>query len=176
MAFEEATPNFDAPIPGQSLTAELGARPWQSKPQYSTVDEAVEYYMSRMTTEDFMDQLIDVMEMGVPITNLANSMQLASVMEGVHTVDVGMLIMPVLVEMMMLVGDSAGIEYDSGLDKKINKDRVRDTLIIKTARKLQKQLNDEKNGEKEMPVAKPEIAKEEEVQEEPKGLMGRRVA
>lgn len=169
-------PRFDAPIPGMSMTAELGARPWQSPPQYATVDEAIEYYLDRMSSDDFLDQLTDVMEMGIPITTIANTMQLGNVMEGVHTVDVGMLIMPVLVEMMMLVGDSAGIEYDSGLDKKINKDRVRDTLVIKTARKLQKQLNAEKNGDEETPVAKPEIEKEEKTQEEPKGLMGRRVA
>ena len=43
-------PSFDAPIPGQSLTAELGARPWQSKPQYSTVDETIDYYMERMSS------------------------------------------------------------------------------------------------------------------------------
>lgn len=112
-------PRFDAPIPGMSMTAELGARPWQSPPQYATVDEAIEYYLDRMSSDDFLDQLTDVMEMGIPITTIANTMQLGNVMEGVHTVDVGMLIMPVLVEMMMLVGDSAGIEYDSGLDKKI---------------------------------------------------------
>ena len=177
-------PRFDAPIPGMSMTAELGARPWQSPPQYSTVDDAIEYYLDRMSSDDFLDQLTDVMEMGIPITTIANTMQLGNVMEGVHTVDVGMLIMPVLVEMMMLVGDSAGIEYDSGLDKKINKDRVRDTLVVKTARKLQKQLNDEKDvpkGSHKMPDGsimkdkKMSVAKEEEVQEEPKGLMGRRV-
>ena len=33
--------SFDAPIPGMSMTHELGARPWQSPPQYSTVDEVI---------------------------------------------------------------------------------------------------------------------------------------
>ena len=32
---------FDAPVAGQSLTAEVGARPWQQPAQYSTV--AVSY-------------------------------------------------------------------------------------------------------------------------------------
>ena len=39
------------------------------------------------------------MEMGVPLTVLANTIQLASVMEGVHTVDVGILIIPIIVEL-----------------------------------------------------------------------------
>ena len=137
-------PRFDAPIPGMSMTHELGARPWQSPPQYSTVDDAIEYYLDRMSSDDFLDQLTDILEMGVPVTTLANTLQLGNVMEGVHTIDVGMLVLPVLVEMMMLVGDSAGIEYDSGLDKRINKDKVRDSLVIKTAQKLQKHLLERK--------------------------------
>ena len=32
---ETNEPMFDGPIPGESLTAELGARPWQSPPQYA---------------------------------------------------------------------------------------------------------------------------------------------
>jgi hypothetical protein len=53
--------SFDAPIPGMSMTAELGARPWQSPPQYATVDDAIEYYLDRMASEEFLDQLTDVM-------------------------------------------------------------------------------------------------------------------
>ena len=165
-------PRFDAPIPGMSMTHELGARPWQSPPQYSTVDDAIEYYLDRMSSDDFLDQLTDILEMGVPVTTLANTLQLGNVMEGVHTIDVGMLVLPVLVEMMMLVGDSAGIEYDSGLDKRINKDKVRDSLVIKTAQKLQKQLNEEKDTKKKEPEVV--VEEEEDKEAQPKGLMGRR--
>ena len=49
---------FDAPIPGISLTHELGARPWQQPAQFPTVDEAIEYYMNSMATEEFMDQIL----------------------------------------------------------------------------------------------------------------------
>jgi len=97
-------------------------------------------------------------------------------MEGVHSVDVGMLVLPVLVEMMMLVGDSAGIEYDSGLSKEapMNKKRTRNTLVAKTARKLQMQLN-EQEGKEDEPMVDEPIEMEEDVPEEkPKGLMGRR--
>lgn len=160
-------PLFDAPIPGMSLTHELGARPWQNPPQYTTVDEAIEYYLARMSTEEFNDQLIDIMEMGVPLTSLANTIQMSSVMDGKHSVDVGMLVMPVLIEMMMLIGDSAGIEYDSGLEDP-NKVQTRPSLIAK----LKKKLQDEKDKPSEEPE---EIEPEEEImQEETKGLMARR--
>jgi len=174
MALDE--PRFDAPVPGMSMLHELGGRPWQSPPKLSSVDEAVDYYLERMSSEDFLEQLEDVLEMGIPITSIANTMQLGGVMEGIHSVDVGMLVLPVLVEMMMLVGDSAGIEYDSGLEKKtqMTKNRTRNTLVAKTARKLQIELNKKKNGEE----TKEEVVEEEmEMPTEQKresGLMSRR--
>lgn len=108
---------FDAPIPGQSLTAPLGGRPWQSPPQYATVEEALDYYIPRIDSDEVSSQLIDVMEMGIPVTTIANTMQLSGVLEGKHSVDVGMLILPVLVELLMLIGDTAKVKYTSGLEK-----------------------------------------------------------
>ena len=93
---------FDAAIPGQSLTAELGSRPWQQPAQYTTVEEALDYYIPRLESEEVSAQLLDVLEMGIPVTTVANTLQLGSVMEGKHSVDVGMLILPVLVELIML--------------------------------------------------------------------------
>jgi len=110
-------PPLDAPIPGQSLTHELGARPWQQPAQYTTVEDALDYYIPRLESEEVTNQLLDVLEMGIPVTTVANTMQLGSVMEGKHSVDVGMLILPVLVELIMLIADSAKVEYTSGLEK-----------------------------------------------------------
>ena len=160
-----AEPLFDAPIPGQSLTAELGGRPWQSPAQYPTVDESIEYYMSRMATDEFADSLLEVMEMGIPLTTMANTIQMSSVMEGKHSVDVGMLVMPMLIEMMMLIGDSAGVEYDNGLTE-LKDDTTKDAVLDNVRRKLK-----EKIGEKE---ETPEVEDVEEEMEEPTGLMARR--
>jgi hypothetical protein len=156
---------FDAPIPGMSLTHELGARPWQQPSQFSTVDEAIEYYMASMTTEEFMDQIIEVLELGVPVTSIANSMQLSSVMEGKHTVDVGMLVVPILMELIMLLGDSAGIDYETGLTNP-DKGKPRNSALAKYAMEYKKKLNK---------VDTEELKKDEESDiEEPKGLMVRK--
>ena len=49
---------FDAPIPGQSLTTEVGARPWQQEPMYSTVEEAFEYYATRVSDPEINEPLL----------------------------------------------------------------------------------------------------------------------
>ena len=131
MAKLDAVP-FDAAIPGQSLTAELGSRPWQQPAQYTTVEEALDYYIPRLESEEVSAQLLDVLEMGIPVTTIANTMQLGSVMEGKHSVDVGMLILPVLVELIMLIGDTAGVKYTSGLEKdKVTRSSLVDLAVTK---------------------------------------------
>ena len=102
---------FDAPIPGQSLTAPLGDRPWQNPPQLTTVNEAMEYYLPILINDETLPQLLNILEVGIPITTIADTLMLANVMEGVHSVDVGVLVMPFMIELLQFIGDSQGVEY-----------------------------------------------------------------
>jgi hypothetical protein len=159
-------PSFDAPIPGQSLTAELGARPWQTPSRFSTVDDTIDYYMERMSSEDFMVQLAEVLESGVPVTSIANTIQLSSVMEGIHTVDVGMLVLPMIMEMIMMIGDSADVKYETGLENP-NKPILRDSAMAKAITEYEADL---KNKDEVTETDDKEV----EENEEPTGLMARR--
>jgi len=163
----ETSPSFDAPIAGMSLTHELGARPWQSPAQYPTVEGAIEYYIERMTTEDFKNQLFDVLEMGVTVTAVVNTIQLSSVMEGIHSVDVGILVSPVLMEFVMLLADKAGVEYKTGLE---DTSEPRKTLVLKSINKFREETEDEDADVQEEPV----VSEPEELPEAPTGLMARR--
>jgi len=169
MQFE---PNFDAPIPGQSLTAELGNRPWQGPQQFSTVDEAIDFYMENMSSEEFMVQLVEILESGVPVSVLANTIQLGNVMEGRHSVDVGMLVMPMLMEMIMMIGDSAGIKYDDGMNDP-NKPTIRDSAIAKAVAKYEAKVKDA-DIKDAIDQTDDEQIEEEPEAEESKGLMSRR--
>ncbi len=164
MELEEVS--FDRPIPGQGMTSELGARPWEKPPQYTTVDEALSYYLPKLSDDEFAKNLINVMEMGVPITSLANTIQMSSVMEGRHSVDVGILILPVLIEAMRFIGDSANIEYVVGNEGK--KSKVDDDLAKRVATEMN--LNHEEETEENI-VEETPIESKEEVST---GLMARR--
>ena len=154
---DKIEPTFDAPIAGMSLTHELGARPWQSPAQYSNVDEVIQYYIEKFQIEDAEKSLLDVLEMGVPVSIIANTLQLSSV----HSIDTGLLVLPVLMELIMYIGDKNKVKYDSGLKR--GNTGVRSSLVARAI----KEFKEEKG--KEEPV------KEEQVMvEEPKGLMARR--
>ena len=156
-------PTFDAPIPGMSLTHELGARPWQTPAQFPSVDEAIQYYMESMSSDEFIDQLMDVIEMGVPLADIANTMQLSGVMEGLHSVDVGALISPVLIEMMSFLAESAGVEYVVQA-KQDKEDKISDAKMAKIIQKLELTTEEKEEEENVEEVNKEAIT----------GLMSRR--
>tara|TARA_R110002049_G_scaffold37253_1_gene117641 strand:- start:183 stop:725 length:543 start_codon:yes stop_codon:yes gene_type:complete len=173
--------SFDRPIPGMGMTHELGARPWQTPPTYTTIDEAADYYIEKMSSPEFKNKLLDVMAMKVPLTTVANTMQLSSVMEGLHTVDVGMMMIPILVEVMALIGDSADVDYVTGMDAK---KEARPSMINKIIEDMKSEIGDVEDMDEGMEMQQPQEETEamptEETQEEmpmeqPKGLMARRV-
>tara|TARA_R100000995_G_C3449854_1_gene107582 strand:- start:191 stop:703 length:513 start_codon:yes stop_codon:yes gene_type:complete len=164
-------PLIDAPIPGMSMTHEVGARPWQQPAKYTTVEDASKYYITRMQDKQFTETLVNVLEMGVPITTLANTIQLSSVMQGLHSIDVGMLVLPVIMETIKLVADSADIEYNTGLDEDDSvKIGSKTNDVDVTIGKLS-DLVDEDESVDDLPMD----AEETVVEEEPQmGLMARR--
>ena len=163
---EKEEPQIDAPIPGMSMTAPMGGRPWLKPPQFATVEQAYEFYFAKLADREFVPDLLTIIELGVPLTTIANSFQLASVMEGKHTVDVGIMVIPVIVEMMMAIAEANDVEYVSGMDREKEKDLSNAEIAL--AKK--KGLFDKKV---EKPTKKEE--QEQPTKEEPMmGVMSRR--
>lgn len=156
----------DGPIPGQSLTAPLGDRPWQNPPRYSTVEEAIQYYMPRLTSERMGGQLMDMLEMGVPVDTIVDTVQLGGVMEGLHSVDVGMLISPVLATAIEQMAIAAEVEYKvegQEVDESIPDDSQIAMAMMEAAKSTGKQIKET-----------PEEVEEPTEEPQPKGLMARR--
>ena len=155
-------PSLTAPIPGEGLTHKLGDRPWQKPAQLTSVDEVMPFYREKIMDEEFIPSLLQVIEMGMPLTTIANAMQSAAVMEGVHSIDVGVLMLPIVVEMLKFVAESNKVEYVTGMEER----KIKPNEEITTALAM-KELNEEKSV--------PEAPVEEEPVEETqlKGLMAR---
>lgn len=110
--------------------------------------------------------------MGIPLTTIAQALQIGGVMQGKHTIDVGVLVTPVIIEMLAYVGDEAGVEYNTGLAGGKNKDEISESEIGLALQKIPEVMEntEEEMSKKEEPMEEPI----EQQEAEPMGLMARR--
>tara|TARA_R100000278_G_scaffold119840_1_gene101641 strand:- start:104 stop:640 length:537 start_codon:yes stop_codon:yes gene_type:complete len=163
---------FNAPIPGEMLTAELGGRPWQRPPQFAKVEDIMNYYVDKMTTPKISSNAVSIMEAGVPITTLSETLMTANVMEGVHTIDTGILVVPFIMEMLEYLAEEAGVTPELGLEEDEDNSVV-DSLAAKKAFERFEQETGEQIPKGENPEAPEGQEAPAEEQDQSKGLMAR---
>lgn len=121
---------LEAPIPGMSLTTEPGSVPWEQPPQLVTIQEVADFYINKLTEDqEAIDKTLDAIELGVPLQSLANGTIMFNMMKGIHTVDVGFLVMPILVELFITLAELNDIEYSMTPEDRI-KGKVLDRSLV----------------------------------------------
>lgn len=89
--------NFlSAPIPGQSLTDTPRNYPWERPPQMADHEEVTKYYINKLADQDVMDDLAVLFDGGMPIGPFVESLTTSGVSEGLHSIDVSLIVGPVL--------------------------------------------------------------------------------
>ena len=110
---------------------------------------------------------MDMLEMGIPIDTIVDTVQLSGVMEGVHSVDVGILVSPVLAEAIEQMAIAAEVEHKVMGDEveKTAPDNVEiASAMMEAAKTTGMQIKEEPQEEVVEPVEEPQA----------KGLMARR--
>lgn len=103
---------LSAPIPGMSLTVEPGSVPWEQPPQLVTIQQVADFYIDKLTSdEEAINKSLDAIEMGVPLQTLANGAISYNMMKGIHTIDVGFLVMPIIVELLITLAELNDVKY-----------------------------------------------------------------
>lgn len=108
---------FDAPIPGMAMTAPPKGRPWRKPYQYSTIDEVVEMYTNMIINPEFVRGVKNPVERKIPLATIADMLITTNVMEGKHSLDLAVLVAPVVIEGMKALLDREGISYVVGNER-----------------------------------------------------------
>ena len=131
-----AVTQFGAPIPGNSLfTHAPGERPWERPSRLNTVEEATQFYITKLAREEILDDMMTALVAGIAINPIAEALTLSQVMRGTHTLDVAILVKPVIMEFLAAVADANEIDYkftnkdaQAEIDQK-ERDRMQVVLI-----------------------------------------------
>jgi hypothetical protein len=147
--------------------------------------DALEMYMEKLGDEEALDDIMDMLDIGVPVSVVAGSMLTAGVMNGMHTVDVKLLLKPLLMTQIKTLADVTGVEYKMTMEEYRDRDaEAKQKRAAKLAAKLSMRtgtITKPDPGEEIMMQVEQDITEEEEPvvetpeQEEvmPKGLMAK---
>ena len=98
-------------IPGISLTKEPGNNPWEQPPLYVNLSDVVNYYTEKLTRDESVDVIADALKGNISVVELTNVMIKAGVMQGIHSIDAGMLAFPVIAEIIKTIADISDVGY-----------------------------------------------------------------
>jgi hypothetical protein len=104
--------DFIKPVPpGISWTDEPRSTPWSTPPKLVNVSEIAQTYIDGLSSAEMLNSTLDAIDTGVPLAALAQAMMLTGVAKGGHTIDAGLLVIPVIVEMLVTLAEIHGVDY-----------------------------------------------------------------
>ena len=110
--FDEVGVNpFNAPIPGESLTtAPDMPRAWERPPQYTSQDKAMEAIYMEITVEDSLRKLINIINDGIPLDEIAQVILYKGYTEGKFAPDLMLLLIEPTIYLLIAIADYADIK------------------------------------------------------------------
>ena len=158
--FKEAPNNpFDAPVPGQGMTDKPGNSAWEHPPQYTNTAEAAEYVWDKLTEPQFTEQVIGMLDAGIPVEAIGRIILFSGFSEGKWTPDVAFIITEPIMKMIATIGIQGGVK------------KFRISTQDLTNNTEMKSILDVKKNKAEFEKASKGVQAEIEKQPEQKGLM-----
>ena len=171
---------FDRPIPGQSLTTPSKSAPYERLPDVTDPREALELHFDNLMKEGAMDDALFFLEEGLDLVTLVEGIVRSAVMEGIHSIDISLIIAPVLHEFIKGAALRAGIDFEEGFENKKAKQAITYSRNVSRAKRMLKELRGEDKPDP-MSLEDTEMPEPQETMEQPmeepeqQGLMARRM-
>ena len=155
---------FDSPVPGQSLTDTPGNYPWEHPPQFVDPEEATEYIWVTLHRKELTEQLIGMLDAGVPVEAIGRTILFAGFMEGKFSPDLAFIITEPVMKMIAAIGINGGVEkIVFSLEDLTNRKQLKAITQVKMAKEKVEQItvDVQKDIKKAGLMARPEPEGEE---------------
>ena len=93
-------------------------------------------------------------------------------MEGKHSIDLGVLVSPILVQLMKMIADEEEVKYNNDYE---DKEGIEESLNINAIQLAAHNVENKRNKKAETNLTEEEIILDDTVETEAKGLMSRRI-
>ena len=103
---------MDGPIPGESLTKELGGEPHERPPMYTDPEEVYDFLVEKITSDKVMEKISVSVQLGVPAELVVRAITFVGWAEGYYSIDNMMLVLGPITELTFAILDKSGIDYE----------------------------------------------------------------
>ena len=146
---------FNAPIPGESLTvAPDSTHSWERPPQYTNDEDALEALYFELTELDTLKQLINIIDDGIPLDEIAQVVLYKGYSEGKYNPDLMLMMIEPTIYLLIAIADYANIKdyvlydgEDDDPDTEIPEDNVKPITLDDDDNEVADEPRVEKPGE-----------------------------
>lgn len=128
---------FSGPIPGQSLTLEPKAFPWERPPEITDPEEAIQMHLTRLSDPEMLSGILDMIELdNFDVKTITSGILRGAVANGIHSVDVALIVGPVIHEFIKQAAIAFGLHPVDGFENKKEKEqynKAKNAQIVKKA-------------------------------------------
>ena len=103
---------FNGPVPGQSLTSEPKGFPFERPADIVDPLEALDLHIDNMSKPESIEDALFFLEAGLDLVTLVEGILRSAVMEGIHSLDVSLIIAPVLHEVILSIAKTHNVDFD----------------------------------------------------------------
>ena len=188
---------MNGPIPGQSLTRTPRNALYERPPEIVEPNDAIMYHIRKLSEPERIDNLLFTLEYGLPVRHATQAALTTAVAQGIHNIDISLIIAPVVHKYIVSLAEQAGVPYKDDFDNaEMREEDERNKIKILLTQAMEESPVEERDagyemlGEfaeavPEMDVSQetegevaPEVeelaeAVEEKPQEKPRGLMAK---
>jgi hypothetical protein len=164
--------NFSGPIPGQSLTTPPKGFPWERPPEIVDPEEAIQMHLARLSDPEMLEGVLDLIELdNLDLKTITNGVMRGAVSQGMHSIDVALLVAPVVHEFIKQGAIAFGLNPEDGFDDKEEKAEYKNSKNAELAKKMIKEMG--KAPQETAKEVKAVAVEKKATAEKPKGLMSR---
>ena len=172
---------FERPIPGQSLTTPPKGAPYERPPEITDPMEALDYHLDKIDDADTIQQAMFLLELGIDIVTLTEGILRGGVLGGIHSIDVSLIIAPILHEHIKGYADALDIQYKEGFELNDDEDPPYGRNIMLARKVLEDRgvevdqdiVEEVKTRPEDDEPEEPMMAEQKETPDVSKGLMAR---
>ena len=102
---------FNAPVPGESLTVSPDSKhSWENPPEYTNDEKALEALYFELTEIDTLRQLINIINDGIPLDEIAQVVLYKGYTEGKYNPDMMLMLIEPTIYLLIAIADYADIK------------------------------------------------------------------